>query len=209
MTSDSVDVEPRELDETVLARVPGTEPPFDPWLSRLPEEHATPLRLYFLGGLSSKEVAERLRLPGAQAARMRIRRAGRALRKLFERRERARGLIGLLHEEPAKPLRMVVLDRLSLDEVARRLLLPDAGAARACVHRARAALRGLLEERERARRLIGRLPEVLAGPLRMVVLDRLTPREVGERLGLPDAVAARRRVQRAFAAVRKLLEANT
>ncbi len=207
--ADGVGVEPGDLDETVLARVPGSEPPFDPWLSRLPEEHATPLRLHFLEGLSSKEVAERLRLPGAHAARMRIRRAGRAVRKLFERRERARGLIGVLPEEHANPLRLAVLDRLPLDEVARRLLLPDADAARACVHRARTALRGLLEERERARKLIGGLPEVLASPLRMAVLDRLTPREVAVRLGLPDAVAARRRVQRAITAVRKLLVANT
>ncbi|MGH7149793.1 MAG: RNA polymerase sigma factor [Planctomycetota bacterium] len=53
-------------------------------LGRLPEEHATPLRLHFLEGLSMKEVAEKLSLPSADAARMRIQRARLAMRKVLE-----------------------------------------------------------------------------------------------------------------------------
>lgn len=53
-------------------------------IDRLPEEHAVPLRLFDLEGLSHKEVAERLSLPSADAARMRVQRARDALRKILE-----------------------------------------------------------------------------------------------------------------------------
>src|SRR5262245_44216714 len=53
-------------------------------IDRLPEEHAVPLRLFDLEGLSHKQVAERLRLPSEDAARMRVQRARAALRKILE-----------------------------------------------------------------------------------------------------------------------------
>jgi RNA polymerase sigma-70 factor, ECF subfamily len=53
-------------------------------IDRLPEEHAIPLRLSDLEGLSHKEVAEKLSLPSADAARMRVQRARDALRKILE-----------------------------------------------------------------------------------------------------------------------------
>lgn len=53
-------------------------------IDRLPDEHAIPLRLFDIEGLSHKEVAERLSLPSADAARMRVQRAREALRKILE-----------------------------------------------------------------------------------------------------------------------------
>ncbi len=53
-------------------------------IDRLPDEHAIPLRLFDIEGLSHKEVAEKLSLPSADAARMRVQRARDALRKVLE-----------------------------------------------------------------------------------------------------------------------------
>ncbi len=51
-------------------------------IERLPERHAAPLRLYMKEGLSAQEVADSLHLGSASAARRRIARSLRALRKL-------------------------------------------------------------------------------------------------------------------------------
>ncbi|HET6203507.1 MAG TPA: sigma-70 family RNA polymerase sigma factor [Planctomycetota bacterium] len=53
-------------------------------IGRLPEEHALPLRLFWIEELPLKDVAAKLSLPSSDAARMRIQRARDALRKLLE-----------------------------------------------------------------------------------------------------------------------------
>ncbi len=198
-------------------------------IGRLPEEHATPLQLHFLDGLSLKEVAERLSLPSADAARMRVQRAREAMRLVLEGNKgggsggdsfRPASIPAFRHGTrvmtPSAVLRKLLAlvrraDRVVAGWIGGRAESPRApsrcSADRAVDHPADDPVESPAD-RERLRKVLERLPKEHAILLRWVFLDGLTMQEVAVRLSLRNTEAARKRLQRALHAVRKRMQGD-